>query len=102
MGPRVAVVGSGAWGTTLSIVIGRSEPVVLLSHSGETAALLASTRRNERRLPGVELPDQILVTADPSALATAIDLVVIAVPSAHVRETLERVRSHIPRSAASW
>jgi glycerol-3-phosphate dehydrogenase (NAD(P)+) len=98
-GPRVAVVGSGAWGTTLAIVIGRSEPVVLLSHSGETAATLASTRRNERRLPGVELPDQIIVSADPAAIASAADLVVIAVPSAYVRETLERVGPHIPRSA---
>jgi len=95
----VAVVGSGAWGTTLSIVIGRSEPVVLLSHSRETAELLASTRRNERRLPGIELPAQVTVTADPNALAGASDLVVIAVPSAHVRETVERIGPHIPGSA---
>jgi glycerol-3-phosphate dehydrogenase (NAD(P)+) len=97
--PRVAVVGSGAWGTTLSIVIGRSEPVVLLSHSEETASLLASTRRNERRLPGVELPKQVVMSADPAALASASDLVVIAVPSAHVREMLERIGPRIPLSA---
>ena len=98
-GPRVAVVGSGAWGTTLAIVLGRAEPVTLLSHSPETADLLASTRRNERRLPGVDLTDQIVVTADPSALATAIDLVVIAVPSAYVRDTVERIGPWIPASA---
>src|SRR6185503_20429195 len=49
--------------------------------------------------PGVELPDQIAVSADPTTLASASDLVVIAVPSAHVRETLERVGPHIPRTA---
>ncbi|MEZ0241143.1 MAG: NAD(P)H-dependent glycerol-3-phosphate dehydrogenase [Chloroflexota bacterium] len=96
---RVAVVGSGAWGTTLAIVIGRVEPVVLLSHSQATAAVLASTRRNERRLPGVELPAEVIVTADPSTLAGAIDLVVIAVPSAYIRETLERIGPHIAASA---
>jgi glycerol-3-phosphate dehydrogenase (NAD(P)+) len=97
--PRVAVIGTGAWGTTLAIVVARSEPVLLLSHSEETAATLASTRRNERRLPGIELPDTIEVTADPAALATAVDLVVVAVPSAYLRPTIEPLKAFIAASA---
>ena len=34
---RVAVVGTGAWGTTLALIVARNEPVILLSHSAETA-----------------------------------------------------------------
>jgi glycerol-3-phosphate dehydrogenase (NAD(P)+) len=97
--PRVAVVGSGAWGTTLAILVARSEPVLLLSHTPETAAAIASTRRNERRLPGIELPEEIHPSADPRALETATDLVILAVPSAHLRTTVERVARHIPASA---
>ena len=51
-GPRVAVVGAGAWGTTLARVVARTEPVTLLCHSPETAARIAATGRNEARLPG--------------------------------------------------
>ncbi|HET9436260.1 MAG TPA: NAD(P)H-dependent glycerol-3-phosphate dehydrogenase [Candidatus Limnocylindrales bacterium] len=96
--PAVAVVGSGAWGTTLAILVARSEPVTLLCHSPETAARLRAERRNERRLPGVPLPDDVRPTADPAELRGA-DLVIVAVPSAHLRETVTRLASAIPRDA---
>jgi glycerol-3-phosphate dehydrogenase (NAD(P)+) len=98
-GPRVAVVGAGAWGTTLALIVARAEPVLLLSHSDETAARLAETRENERRLPGIELPPEIRVTADARALRDATDLVILAVPSAHVRDTLSRIAAEVPPSA---
>jgi glycerol-3-phosphate dehydrogenase (NAD(P)+) len=96
---RVAVIGAGAWGTTLASILAQREPVTLLCHSPETAARIRDTRRNEPRLPGIDLPASLLPTADPSALATATDLVVFAVPSAHLRETVRRVAPHVPASA---
>ena len=87
-GPRIAVVGAGAWGTTLAKVVARMEPVTLLSHSPETAARIAETGRNEARLPGIDLPATLIATADPSALRDATDLVIFATPSAHLRTTV--------------
>ena len=89
-GPRVAVVGAGAWGTTLARVMARVEPVTLLCHSPETAARIRETGRNEARLPGVDLPAGVVATADPAALADAVDLVLFAAPSSHLRSTVER------------
>jgi len=86
-GSRVAVVGAGAWGTTLARVVARVEPVTLLCHSAATAARIAETGRNEARLPGVDLPADLLATADPDALRDATDLVIFATPSAHLRAT---------------
>ena len=97
--PRVAVIGAGAWGTTLALLVARTEPVLLLSHSAESAAHIAKTRRNESRLPGFELPPEVNVTADASLLAGAQDLVIVAVPSAHLREMISRVGPHIPPTA---
>jgi len=97
--PRVAVIGAGAWGTTLALLVARTEPVLLLSHSAESAAHIAKTRRNESRLPGFELPPQVHVTADASLLAGAQDLVIVAVPSAHLRDMISRVGPHIPPTA---
>ena len=96
---RVAVVGSGAWGTTLAAIIAQREPVTLLCHSPETAARIATTRRNEARVPGIDLPDLVQPTADPSALAAATELVILAVPSAHMRETVALVAPHVPAGA---
>ena len=95
-GPRVAVVGAGAWGTTLARVIARVEPVTLVCHSAETAAVINATGQNERRLPGVDLPKTVVATADVAALAEATDLVLFAAPSAHLRATAASTRA-VPR-----
>ena len=110
-GPRVAVVGAGAWGTTLARLIARIEPVTLLCHSPETAARIVATGRNEARLPGVDLPPTVIATADPAALRDATDLVVFATPSAHLRATVgfgvlyssSRFHRHVPpRTGQTW
>ena len=97
--PRVAVVGAGAWGTTLAILLGKVEPVILLAHDAAAAARIDAARENERRLPGIALPPGIVVTSDPSTLAKAVDLVIVAVPSNHVRDTVEGLARHFAPSA---
>jgi len=95
----VAVVGAGAWGTTLARVVGGKEPVTLFAHSRETAARIAETGRNEARLPGIDLPQTLVATADPSALRDATDLVIFATPSAHLRTTVTSVAPFLAADA---
>ncbi|MBA2374103.1 MAG: NAD(P)-dependent glycerol-3-phosphate dehydrogenase [Chloroflexi bacterium] len=97
--PRIAVVGAGAWGTTLAALIARSEPVSLVCHDPDTARAIGETRRNERRLPGIDLPDEVVATADPAVLTAATELVIYATPSVHLRATVERSAPAIPESA---
>jgi glycerol-3-phosphate dehydrogenase (NAD(P)+) len=93
--PRVAVVGAGAWGTTLAIMLGKVEPVLLLAWDAEAATRIDAARENERRLPGIALPAGVVVTADPAAITSATELVVIAVPSNHLRSTMEGLAAHL-------
>lgn len=96
---RVAVVGAGAWGTTLAALVARQEPCLLLCRDAAQAERIQASRRNERRLPGIDLPPGLLATADPEALRSAVDLVVIAVPSSHLRAELARIAAVIAPSA---
>jgi glycerol-3-phosphate dehydrogenase (NAD(P)+) len=96
---RVAVVGAGAWGTALAAIIAEREPVTLLCHSPETAARIEADRRNERRLPGIDLPAGIRATSDPATVDDAADLLVFAAPSAFLRETVTVVAPHVPVTA---
>jgi len=93
------VVGAGAWGTTLAAIVGRQEPVLLLTHAAEAAERIQRERRNERRLPGIDLPDGLEATADPERLRDATDLVIVAVPSQHVRAVATRIAPSVPASA---
>lgn len=97
--PLVAVVGAGAWGTTLAKLIAREEPVTLLCHSPATAARINETHRNEARLPGVDLPATVIATAVPADLAVGADLILFAAPSAHLRATAAATASFIGPSA---
>jgi glycerol-3-phosphate dehydrogenase (NAD(P)+) len=98
-GPRIAVVGAGAWGTTLALLVARAEPVTLVARDADAAAAMAASRRNERRLPGIDLPRAVSITADPVALEDATDVVVVAVPSTHLREVVSRLAPHISPNA---
>ena len=79
-GPRVAVVGAGAWGTTLATIVAKREPVLLLCHREELAEEINRTQRNPWRLPDIELPDELVASSDAADLASAVDLVIFATP----------------------
>lgn len=98
-GPRVAVVGAGAWGTTLAAIVAKREAVLLLCHRPELAEEINRTHRNERRLPGVDLPETLVASAEPGELASAVDLVIFATPSPHLRSVVGRAAPHVPADA---
>jgi glycerol-3-phosphate dehydrogenase (NAD(P)+) len=98
-GPRIAVVGAGAWGTTLARLIAGVEPVTLLCRTPKVAEEISRTRRNEGRLPGIDLPERVIATADPAVLADALDLVVFATPSRHLRGTVALAAPHLSAGA---
>ncbi|MSQ41960.1 MAG: NAD(P)-dependent glycerol-3-phosphate dehydrogenase [Dehalococcoidia bacterium] len=96
---RAAVVGTTAWGTTLAILLARNAvPTLLLARDAAEAARIAATRRNERRLPGSELPAAVEVSADAGALASA-QLVCFAVPSTALAENARAVAERIASDA---
>lgn len=83
---KVAVIGSGGWGTALSLVLTKNgHEVTLWSHSSGQNELLKNTRENPR-LPGIVLPEELKFSGELSCVRGA-ELAVIAVPSFAVRET---------------
>ncbi len=93
MTDQVGVVGAGAWGTTLAIRLAAAErPVTLWAHTAEAGEELATLRENRRYLPGIVFPPNLRVATDDAYLAEPHRAFVLAVPSAHLRETLQRLR----------
>jgi glycerol-3-phosphate dehydrogenase (NAD(P)+) len=93
---RIAVLGSGAWGTALALSLS-SKPeneVTLWSHRAEAAVALAHDRENRRFLPGFPFPASLQVTAD-DALAAKAEILACVVPSEFVRPTLARLLPHM-------
>jgi glycerol-3-phosphate dehydrogenase (NAD(P)+) len=92
MSDQIGVIGAGAWGTTLAILLADAQrPVSLRAHTSEAGERLAQSRSNERYLPGIVFPPNVRVVTDDAFLSEPHRFYVLAVPSAHLRSTLEVV-----------
>ncbi len=90
---RIAILGSGAWGTAIALSLHRrgGHQIVLWSHSLEEVRQISDARENILFLPGFPLPAELHVTADDRAIADA-EIVVSVIPSGFLRPTLARLR----------
>lgn len=90
---RFAVLGAGAWGTAIALVLARNQEhcVALWSARPEHGRLLEERRENTRLLPGVPIPANVLLTTDIAQAGASADLLIAAVPTAHLRATMARV-----------
>ncbi|PPA71273.1 NAD(P)H-dependent glycerol-3-phosphate dehydrogenase [Jeotgalibacillus proteolyticus] len=90
----VAVLGAGSWGTALALVLGdNGHDVRLWTHNPVQADLINTERKNERYLPGTELPSAITAYSDLGQAINGVDTVVFAVPTKAIREVAEKVES---------
>ena len=90
MSSRVAVMGSGSWGTAFSLVLSDAgQQVSMWARRKEVADLINSEHRNRDYFPDIELPDSIVANTDPHAAMAGAEFVVMAVPSQTLRANLE-------------
>jgi glycerol-3-phosphate dehydrogenase (NAD(P)+) len=91
---EIAVVGAGAWGTSLSIVLGRkgTHRVRLWAHEKEVRESISSHRINELFLPEHPIPDCISVTGSFEEALRNAEIVVSVMPSPHCRGLFQKMR----------
>ena len=75
---EIAVIGAGAWGTGLSIVLGRkgSHRVRLWAHEGEVRESIAQRHVNEQFLPGQHIPESVTASNNLAEALTGATVVV--------------------------
>src|SRR5262245_16058255 len=99
---QVAVMGTGAWGTTLARLVALEQirlaqeqgtsaakpiaEVTLWEHQAERAAELQWQRENRAYLPGFPLPANLRVTPDLAEAVHGAEIVLLVTPSQRVRE----------------
>ena len=77
---KIAVLGAGAFGTALAIALAhRGNQVGLWARDARQAEAMRETRQNARRLPGVDLPDTVTVSADIADFDRA-EILLLAMP----------------------
>jgi glycerol-3-phosphate dehydrogenase (NAD(P)+) len=84
---RIAVIGGGAWGTAIAIVLGRkgTHDVHLWAYEKEVTASLAAQHENTLFLAGARVPEKVKATNSLEEALTKADIVVSVMPSHHTR-----------------
>lgn len=97
MRTSIAVLGDGAWGTALAVLLAQNphHRVALWSAREENGRLLQKHRENVRLLPGVPIPPAIELTLDIRQAVAGSELWVAAIPTVFLRVTLERIAATV-------
>ncbi|HAA62182.1 MAG TPA: glycerol-3-phosphate dehydrogenase [Planctomycetaceae bacterium] len=97
MSSRITVIGGGAMGTACAIVLAEKpeQRVSLWARNADHASEMVKTRENKRLLPGITIPDSVEVTSDIGAAVADSDLLVMAVPTAFLRNCLSEISVHL-------
>ena len=92
---KIAVIGSGGWGTALAVMLAkRDNEVTLWSFEDNEYQRLSNDRENRAFLPGVLFPEGLKCTKDLSVVKDA-EIVVMAVPSFAVRATARKMSEFV-------
>jgi glycerol-3-phosphate dehydrogenase (NAD(P)+) len=102
--PAVSVLGAGSWGTALAAVLARNGvPTTLWGRDADALKAMRTTRRNARYLPDLELPTELILSADLAASVHSAQALLIVTPSHAFRDLIVRIAADVaPGAGIAW
>lgn len=92
----VGVIGSGAWGTTLALLLAhKGMAATLWEHRAERAAQVQQRRENTLFLPGFHFPDTLRVTSIIAEAVQEKDMLLLVTPSQSMRENVRLLAPYV-------
>lgn len=87
---KIAVIGDGGWGTANAmLLVNNGHDVTLWGAFPEYIEEMRRTRRNDKFLKGVTLPDALKLTADRAEAVDGAEIVVLAPPSKYFASVVD-------------
>lgn len=98
---KISVLGAGAWGTALAIVFSRQHQVNLWIRDRKQFSKIEDSRRNEY-LAEFPLPKEIQLFNVISDALKDTELIIVAVPTSGLRETLRLIKNNHAQVPIIW
>lgn len=94
MKESIGILGAGAWGTTLAILLyNKGYKINLFEYFPDYAEILNKKRENIKFLPGISIPDEIFITSNMEDIISGVSIIILAVPSFAMRNILNKLNS---------
>lgn len=91
---KVCILGTGSWGTAQAVLLSNNCKQISLWGKPEASLdAFMETRENKKYLPGITVPDNVSITVDLKEAVANSSIVVLAIPSQAVRETLGKLKA---------
>lgn len=92
---KIAVLGAGAWGTALARLLHQGKnQITLWGHNPAWLDEVRSSGRNERFLPGIDVPRELILESNLSQAIQGVECIVVAVPSKAFREVTNKLGNY--------
>ncbi len=99
---RLAILGAGAWGTALGAALASEHQISLWGRDPAQCRKLAADRINARYLPDVVIPERVRITPHIGSAIEGSELILVAVPTSALRETLRLIASTSSAAGVVW
>lgn len=92
----IAVIGAGSWGTALSCLLAEKDfDASLWVYEKDLCDEMRITRSNGVYLPGITIPENVLITHDISEAIDKTRYVLTAIPTQYARDILARILPYL-------
>ena len=93
---NVGIIGAGSWGTALALLLhNNGNKVTIWSIDKNEVEMLVTKREHQSKLPGVSIPEDILITGEMNDAIAGMDFCVLAVPSVYTRSTARMMKNFV-------
>ena len=93
---NIGILGAGSWAIALSVLLrGRGHGIRMWEFNADDALMLRTRREHSVKLPGIRIPDDVVITNSISEIFENAEYIVCVVPSQTMRSTLKLVASSV-------
>jgi glycerol-3-phosphate dehydrogenase (NAD(P)+) len=97
---KIAVVGSGAWGSALACHAAKLGHVVKMwALEPEVVEEINAEHTNSIYLKDLDIPESIRASSDPAEVVSGVEMVILVPPSKHLRSVSQLVADAVPKTA---
>ena len=92
---KIAIIGSGSWGTALGIYLSKRSKIINIWSFDEDEKNQMNEQRICKYLPGIEIPNNIYCSTNIEEVVKDAEIIVHVTPSKFTRETIKKYKNYV-------